>query len=254
MAAGRPIRLFAVRSRPESLDDFELLALGFPEIDNLALPAGLRVEPPSAGDRSGNQNAEIDQLLDRLVDGLLVHPEGLGDFDLWDADDVVEVETGVEVHENPVDLQPDVTPGGELFEEMLVDLHPTFTVGAVDLGPTEYWIVPSLDSKRQCLLSKRTRLLSLSQHADRIRRFYLFLMSIYTGRVTSGQNLAVRSRPESLDDFELLALGFPKVDDLALPAGLRVEPPTARPTDLRATDDDAQLFQSLNGAVDVLRL
>ena len=50
---------------------------------------------------------------------------------------------------------------------------------------------------------------------------------------------AVRFRPESLDDFELLALGFPEVDDLAFPAGLRVEPPTARPTDLGATDDDA---------------
>ena len=137
-SAGRPIRLFAVRSRPESLDDFEPLALGFPEIDDLALPAGLRVEPPSAGDRSGNQNAEIDQLLDRPTDIRRSHPEGLGDFDLWDADDVVEVETGVEVHENPVDLQPDVTPGGELFEEMLVDLHPIFTVRAVDLGPTEY--------------------------------------------------------------------------------------------------------------------
>ena len=52
----------------------------------------------------------------------------------------------------------------------------------------------------------------------------------------------------------MLALGFAEVDDLAFPAGLRVEPPTARPADLGATDDDAQVFQSLDGAVNVLRL
>lgn len=74
-----------------SFDGFEVLALGFPEIDDLALPASLRVEPPGTGDRSGNQDAEFDQLLDSPMDGLFVHPERLGDFGLRHANDVVEV-------------------------------------------------------------------------------------------------------------------------------------------------------------------
>ena len=90
--------------RPGSFDGFEVLALGFPEIDDLALPASLRVEPPGAGDRSGNQDAEFDQLLDGPMDGLLVHPERLGDFGLRHANDVVEIQAGVEVYEDPIDL------------------------------------------------------------------------------------------------------------------------------------------------------
>ncbi len=90
--------------RPGSLDGFEVLALRVPEVDDLAFPAGLRVEPPGAGDRSGNQNAEFDQLLDGPMDGLLVHPKRLGNSDLWHPDDVMEVQSGVEVYEDPVDL------------------------------------------------------------------------------------------------------------------------------------------------------
>lgn len=120
-----------------SFDGFEVLALGFPEIDDLALPANLRVEPPGTGDRSGNQDAEFDQLLDSPMDGLFVHPERLGDFGLRHANDVVEVQAGVEVYEDPIDLQSDIAPRGEFFQESLVDLHPTFTVGTVDLRLTE---------------------------------------------------------------------------------------------------------------------
>ena len=125
----------------ESLDEFEVLALGFPEVDNLALPAGLRVEPPTARPAdlgAADDDAQLFELFDGAIYVLALHPKFGRDFDLRDLDHVFEVQPRVKVQKNPQDLVAEVSARGELLKEILVDLHPTVTVGAMNLMANEY--------------------------------------------------------------------------------------------------------------------
>ena len=116
-------------------------ALGFPEVDDLALPAGLRVEPPTARPANlgtSDDDAQLFKLLDGTIHVLALHPKFGRDFDLRDLNDVLEIQPCVEVQKNPQDLVTEVSTCGELLKEILVDLHPTVTVGAMNLVSDEY--------------------------------------------------------------------------------------------------------------------
>ena len=115
--------------------EMQMLPLRLMQFRHLALPSGMRVQPPGAGSadlRTPDDDAEIFKLLDRSMDGWLVHTEFIRDFDLRNLDDILKVETRVQIEEHSHDLHPDVSTCRELLEEILVDLHPTMTVRAMD--------------------------------------------------------------------------------------------------------------------------
>ena len=110
------------------------------QLRHLALPSRVRVQPPgttSTDLRTPDDDAELFELLDRPMDGRLVHPELVRDFDLGHLDDILEIETRVQIEEHSQNLRPDVATCRELLEEILVDLHPTVTIRAIDFWTNE---------------------------------------------------------------------------------------------------------------------